>query len=243
MTVICPSCDARFQDPPKEILITRPLQCSTCEHEWVRSAESETVRISVDAPSLEPSMESLVENTDDAIISNLPVVTKDDSEVADLEPAPLYVDREAHSAPKTSPLYMPVGALALVAVLAGSIFLRDQIINTVPQAHSAYSAAGLVSPAPGLEIAKVQTSSTTKDGIRQLIIRGEIENVAAHQVPIPPLQLTMRGESKVRLYAWTISAAKNQLKAGERSQFTAIARNYPGEAVDVEVEFLPAKDK
>jgi len=241
MTVVCPSCDARFQDPPEEISLTRPLQCSSCEHEWVRAPQ--VIQTIEDAPSLQPSMESLIDNTDDAIITNLPVVTKDDDDEPEVRPAALFVDREAAKFGKKSSPFVPIMALSLVAVLAGSIFLRDQIINTVPQAHSAYSAAGLISPAPGLSIDKVQTSFTTKDGIRQLIIRGEIENIAAHQVPVPPLQLTMRGESKVRLYAWTISAAKKQLKAGERSRFTAIARNYPGEAVDVEVEFLPAKDK
>lgn len=36
MTVICPSCDARFRDPPAEVTAAHPLQCSRCEHQWVR---------------------------------------------------------------------------------------------------------------------------------------------------------------------------------------------------------------
>jgi len=122
-----------------------------------------------------------------------------------------------------------------------SILIASQKSQNPKKAQSAYSAAGLESPSPNLEISNIKTTKSSKDGIRQLIIRGEIANIAAHKVPVPNLKLTMRGQQNIDLYAWTVSAAKGSLKAGERSKFTAIAHDYPGEAVDVEVEFMPLK--
>ncbi len=238
MTTICPNCDARFRDPPPEIPIERPLQCSKCEHEWVRDPEAAPHLQVVDAPLVEPTMQSLLDNPDDAIRTNLPMVVAPTNEEP-VKRGPIYVDREPEIQPKKKSLVPPALALVAVAAIAGAISLKDLVVEHVPQARSAYTAAGLISPAPDLKIAGMQTTKTTKDGIRQLIIRGEIENKASHEVPVPSLKLTMRGESNVRLYAWTVSAAKDQLKAGERSRFTAIAHDYPGDAVDVEVEFMP----
>lgn len=243
MTVICPNCDARFRDPPAEIAMTRPMQCSKCEHEFIRPEGLRLLKLmKVDAPSLVPDMRSLINNRDDAIITNLPVVVEGKVQEEDTSPIRTFVDRAPDMPPKSSFPKMPIAALMCLGIAAGAIAFKDIVIDHVPQAHSAYSIAGLTSPAPELELSSVKTSKLEKDGIRRLIIRGEIENTAAHKVPVPPIKLTMRGDKKISLYAWTVSAAKDQLKAGERSRFTAIAHDYPGDAVDVEVEFAPVKE-
>ena len=241
MTIVCPQCESRFRDPPAEIATERPLQCSACEHEWVRDASAPAERAIIAPPSLQPDMQSLLDNDEAAIRTNLPVVVEDGGNHAISTTQPVFIDRENDIKVHKKPSVLPALGLCAIAVCVGALALKDVVFEKIPQARSAYQAAGLISPAPELEIASVKTVKTSKDGIRQLIIRGEIQNTATHMVPVPALQLTMRGESRIRLYAWTVSAAKDQLKAGERSRFTAIARDYPGNAVDVEVEFLPNK--
>ena len=237
MTVICPKCDARFRDPPAEISIDRMLQCSNCEHEWVRGSQD---RMIVDAtPSLAPDMRDLVRNTTDSIETKLPIAIEATGPEA--EGAPVYIDREPEIAKSKKANYFAAAGLAVLSLMAGVVTFQGFVVEKFPHAQSAYSAAGLQSPSPELEISNIKTTKSDKDGIRQLIIRGEIENTAAHMVPVPTLKLTMRGQQNIGLYAWTVSAAKGSLKAGERSKFTAIAHDYPGDAVDVEVEFLPHK--
>lgn len=236
MTVICPNCDARYSDPPAGISIDRPLQCSQCEHEWVRSVED---RLEVEAPSLAPAMQALLDDRDDEIRTNLPVVVSEDDEVT--PQGPVFVDVLPNSAKGKMRSWWPVAGLACIGLLAGLITLRATLVEQVPQAGDLLAAAGIQIDDNNLSIANIETHRDEVDGIRQLIVRGEIENQAAHQVPVPPIKLTMRGESSTRLYAWTVSAAKTSLKAGERSRFTAVARDYPLGTVDVEVEFEPQK--
>ena len=241
MTVVCPNCDARFRDPPADIAVERPLQCSACEHEWLRTSPSG--RALVEVPPLAPTMQNLVDDKSQAITTNLPVtLERGQSDIADAARR-IFVDVEPEIAIRRKSVALPIAGLAVLALMVGAVSLRGLVLEHVPQARSVYETAGLNSPAPELEIATIETRKSSKDGIRQLIIRGEIENMAAHAVPVPPLRLTMRGESNIRLYAWTVSAAKDNLKAGERSRFTAVAHDYPGEAVDVEVEFVPPKDE
>ena len=235
MTVICPSCDARFRDPPAEVLNSRPLQCSKCEHEWHHE------RIKVNAPSMAPDFSDLVGDPN-GIKTNLPVVMP--QRAAPSKREPIYVDREP--APKlkrsTAPLWTATG-LVCVAAFAGSIYFKDLVIAKAPRTAALFSAAGIASNTPGLEIGNVVTTRNTRDGIRQLIVRGEIENIAAATVPVPPIKLTMRGKGDANLFAWTVSSTKSSLTAGEKSRFTAIAHDFPDDAVNVEVEFEPVKSK
>ncbi len=242
MTIICPACDARFREPPAEILKSRPLQCGKCEHEWVANAAP---RISLNSPNLAPDMADLIE-AENAITTALPVLMP--SEAANTEKhQPIYVDREPeiHGKNKLATIVrsiMPMATMACVALFAGTVIFKDAIMAELPRATAIYQAAGLTTSNPNLEIANVVTTKSTKDGIRQLIIRGEVQNIADNTVPVPPLKLIMRGKHNANLFAWTVTTAKTSLKAGEKSHFTAVAHDFPLDAVNVEVEFSqPAK--
>ncbi|MGI9365083.1 MAG: FxLYD domain-containing protein [Rhizobiaceae bacterium] len=240
MTVVCPSCETRFRDPPLELIKTRILQCSRCEHEW-QMASGSTARIKMDAPALSPDLEDLVDNGN-AIKTVQPVVMPNSLDNATSESSALYVDRAPGEAikPRVS-LFWPATVLACMMLLAGSVGLRDTIMQIAPNTTVIYQAAGLVSKTPGLEIGQVVTTRTNKDGIRQLIVRGEIKNVADNTVPVPPVRLTMRDKQNSNLYAWTVTANKASLKAGEKSRFTAIAHDFPDTSMNVDVEFAPTK--
>lgn len=244
MTVICPACDARFRDPPEDVPTSRPLQCSNCEHEWL-IGEVVAPRIKMDTPSLAPSMADLVDGKE-PILTALPIVMPESTNEGEPAPKrePIYVDRE--TAPVVKQSYraaLPMAGMACIALFAATVAFKDTVMAHVPQSTPLYRAAGLVSKAPGLEIANVVTTKSKRDGIRRLIVKGEIENVANNTVPVPPIKLIMRGESNASLYAWTVTAAKASLKAGEKSRFTAVAQDFPVDAVNVEVEFAPlAKD-
>ena len=91
MTVVCPSCETRFRDPPSEVLQSRILQCSRCEHEWQVEPGS-AARIKVDAPTLSPDLEDLMDNKN-AIKTTRQVVMPGSAEKSLSVNSPLYVDR------------------------------------------------------------------------------------------------------------------------------------------------------
>ena len=235
MTVICPSCEARFRDPPEDVLKSRTLQCSKCEHEWKLEADK-PARIKMDAPSLAPEMADLTDG-DEPIETNLPVVMPKNE-----KPAPIYVDRapEAETVSRRS-LMLPATVLACLMIAASGVALRDMVMKHAPQTVAMYQAVGLASQNPELQIGNVVTTKVNKDGIRQLIVKGEIQNIADNTVPVPPVKLIMRGEEQANLFAWTVSANKAKLKAGETGKFTAVAHDFPAETVNVDIEFVPLK--
>lgn len=236
MTTICPACDARFRDPPEDVVRTRPLQCSKCEHEWI-PVNLSTGRVQVDSPPMAPEISSLIGNGPETIHTSLPVIMPKESEIP-LEKEPLFVDRAPPQAKSSSSLAIKsTVAFLCLGLVATGVILKNDIMSQFPPSVAAFQTLGLANENAALNIANVVTTKSNRDGIRQLIVRGEIENVASNTVPVPPIKLTMRGESNSNLFAWTVSAAKPSLKAGEKSRFTAIAHNYPGDASNVEVEF------
>lgn len=247
MTVTCPSCNARFRDPPADIPLTRPLQCGVCDHEWLRT---DAPRITLDAPSMAPNMDDLVDS-DEVIKTALPVIVPGegvrdhDTNATNAKPRmPIFVDREAAPKAKFS-LKKPALALACAGVLlvAGAVSARTPIMQAFPQSQALYEVAGLHTATSGLKIANVESTRSTSDGIRRLIVRGEIENHAADSMSVPPIKLTVRGKGDAELYAWTVAASKKSIEPGKTGRFTAIAVDYPSDAVDVEVAFAPAKEE
>jgi len=237
MTVICPSCDARFRDPPAEVLATQSLQCGKCDHEW---SLTEGEPIEIDAPSMVPDINDLIGVAEESIRTTLPmVVPQEEVEVTPVPIVPIYVDREEKT---KGPSFfrralLPMSAFALVTLACSTIVFKDAIVAAVPETEKYYETAGIETQNTGLKIANVVTTRGVKNGITQLIVRGEIANVAANTVPVPPIQLVMRGQSDSNLYEWTVAAAKNELEAGETSRFTAVTKDYPEGAVNVEVTF------
>jgi len=240
MTVICPACNARFRDPPADVPITRPLQCGACDHEWLRE---EMPRITLDAPSLAPGFDDLMDS-ETAIKTALPVIVPGEG-VKDktLKPRmPIFVDREQVASAKMS-FKKPAIALACASVMlvAGAVSARTTIMNALPQTQALYQVVGLYEATSGLKIANVKSTRSNDEGIRRLIVRGEIENHAASSMSIPPIKLTVRGEGDAELYAWTVAASTKNLEPGKSGRFTAIAVDYPSDAVDVEVAFSPVQ--
>ena len=134
MTVICPSCETKFRDPPEDVLKTRTLQCSKCEHEW-KLDEERSARIKMDAPSLAPEMADLTDGDGgEAIKTSLPVVMPKPN-----KRAPIYVDR----APPSEPIprlsfILPAAILACLMVVASGVALRDAVMQHVPQTVALY---------------------------------------------------------------------------------------------------------
>ena len=240
MAIICPACNASFRDPPEGVSIFGPFQCGKCEHEWKQSPP----RIKMDAPSIAPELADISDK--EIIRTNLPVVMPTvvvEPESTLPEDMKVFVDSiEAEPSPKYNQPFWAMGMMACTALFAGTLLFKNTIMAELPKTVPYYQAAGLASKTPGLAIENIVTSSSSKDGIRQLIVKGEVQNIADSTVPVPPLKLIMRGKTNANLYAWTVSAAKPLLKAGEKSRFTAVAHDVPTGAINVEVEFeMPAK--
>ncbi len=243
MTVICPSCDARFRDPPEDVPETRALQCSKCEHEWMpATAKTSKPLLQITPPAMAPDMDDLRANGPNIIRTGLPVIIETfankpaDEDTEEFEPR--YFERDPVAPPKKKPVFaMAMCAFAVLTATSLGIHFRAAVSEQFPQTAAVYHTLGLSVKQQDLMIENVVTSRTRKDGIRQLIVRGEIENIASNTVPVPPLKLIMRDNKNADLYAWTVTAAKSKLKSGERSRFTAVAQDYPKGADKVEVEF------
>ena len=250
MSIVCPSCDARFREPPAAVAVGRALQCSRCDHLFTRA---DAGLIEIEAPSMVPTLEAvcgrpvtadakvadtlLAGGDGEAIRSALPVVVvaRRDKPVAkpvyvDIEPEPERIARWRWA--------MPVLAAGLLWAATVALAARIDIMHRFPATVPLYQTAGLAPSHPGLAIAGVVTERQEQDGIARLIVRGRIENVARHAVPVPRLQLTLRGREETSLHAWTVAGADRPLEAGAKRSFTAVAQDVPEGTVDVKVRFM-----
>ena len=226
MAVTCPKCEARFRDPPGDILETRKLQCGRCDHIWQSQRAGGRAEIA-HSPGLAPGLDDLTGDE-----HSKPATGGKTSQPADGTATTL--DGELQ------PLVVPAVLLACLMVLAAGVGLRTTVMQMIPQSAAIYQLAGLAPANPGLEIGKVVTTRVERDGIQQLIIQGQIQNVADNTVPVPPVRLTMRGKEDGERQAWTVAAAKSSLAAGESSRFTAVTSDFPTEMLELNVEFAPS---
>ena len=139
MTVICPSCDARFRDPPIDLPKSNPLQCSKCEHEWV-PAQLASPRLQLDAPSMAPEMADLVGDKNE-IRTTLPVTISKPQESPKREP--VYVDRIPASPQKRAGMRAwHWGGICLPCTICGQHHFQTNSYGDAPAYSTILSGCG-----------------------------------------------------------------------------------------------------
>lgn len=128
------------------------------------------------------------------------------------------------------------GILAVCGSLMTAIAKRDTIVRAVPALGSLYAAIGL--PVPhGLELRNVKSTLLSDGAGHVLAVVGEIANVEHDVQQVPALRVALRGADGRDIYAWTATASKSKLNAGETVAFRTRLAAPPQGARQVVIQF------
>ncbi len=110
-------------------------------------------------------------------------------------------------------------ALVLIAINAGIVAWRAEIVRVLPQTASLYAAIGLPVNLRELVFSEIVTRVEQQDGVQMLLVEGIIKSNARRNVDVPRLRFAVRNVRGQEIYSWTALPAHNMLPPGDTMPF------------------------
>ncbi|MDR3474867.1 MAG: DUF3426 domain-containing protein [Devosia sp.] len=126
---------------------------------------------------------------------------------------------------------------AIVGLFGVGLLLRGPIVQQFPQLAGAYAALGLEVNVIGLEFRDVHTLQSLQGGTEVLVVDGKIASVAAHEVKMPQVIVTLLGHNGAPVYEWSMTPKAGELEPGETVPFETQIGKPPDGATEVKLTF------
>ncbi|HEX2526992.1 MAG TPA: DUF3426 domain-containing protein [Geminicoccus sp.] len=121
--------------------------------------------------------------------------------------------------------------LVLVTLVAGAVLARDRIATMWPQTAGVYRLVGLsVTIDPGIEIRGVTSAETQENGVRVLVVTGEVVNTTDYARTVPPLHVSVLDDDRKELVNEIIKVEPAILEARATVRFETRVQDVPPEA-------------
>lgn len=131
-----------------------------------------------------------------------------------------------------------VYALVVVALVAGIVFGRQQIMAWVPETAGLYALVGIAAETSEMPL-ELQGDWRLVDGERTLMIEGRIVNPSDRPREVPPLVATLIGPEGAELKRWTFSADVEVVPPGGSVAFHTSTDDPPSQG-NLNLSFAPA---
>lgn len=237
MILTCPECatsyfvdDARI--PPQG----RRVKCSSCAHRWLAGPEGPIAEPGLEPEPASPPLEPVAEAE--------PAVEDD---IVAVEPDPAPFRRPAfrplpppppRAPPKRTGALVWAGVAGLaVALIAGVVVFREQVVRLWPASSAAYAGLGFQVGGEGLVLEQVRVQPAFLAGRPVLSISGAIHNVRNVPVEAPSVRLTLLNRAGQPVAAKIARPDDATIPARARKQFTVTMLDPPATARDLEVRF------
>ena len=147
--------------------------------------------------------------------------------------------RRRRSRPRI-PLQLAIAVL--VALCAGLLGMRKDIVRHAPQLASFYSAIGMPVNLRGLAFADMKIGNEIHDGVPVLVVEGLIVSTVSKPVDIPRLRFALRSASGAEVYAWTAVPTQPVLEPFETLPFRSRLASPPADGQNIQVRFFTRRD-
>jgi predicted Zn finger-like uncharacterized protein len=205
MIVTCPSCATRYLVDPRALgTAGRVVRCANCSKTWHQTPPDDLPRSLDIGP-------------------------------ADVPPDFTTVRPQLPALPRRRFLPWTTIAAAVVLLLlfsgaVAAIAAREQVVALWPPATRLYTMVGLsvAPPGIGLELRKTTPAFTTENGVRTLVVEGEVVNISPIARDVPMLKVVLRDRDGGELQSLSFNVAEQRLLPGASVPFrTSIAQPNP----------------
>jgi predicted Zn finger-like uncharacterized protein len=236
MILTCPECaTSYFVDDSRVPAAGRLVKCTSCGARWtaVKDAAAQPAPPAPKpAPVKEP--EPFVPAADD------------DLEVVPIDPATLAAARAARAAPRKEAAgkvaVWAVAGVVVVALIAGAILFRAEVVRILPASQAAYAGLGLPVNALGLVIEGVSAKPVFQGGRPVLAVTGAIRNVRDGAATAPPIRISLLDRAGKAVAAKVATPLDAHVPGHAVRHFAIAIVDPPASVHDLEVTFeAPAK--
>lgn len=263
MIIICPNCQARYEVASQTIgNAGRKVQCASCQKNWKAVGEPEPKAVEPDVlfsadeeKDLDTAFhteEKKAEKRQKLGKKTAPETTNDGEhpgEPAESDQEKLAQKRRAmrrrqHILHRNLPrararrVLIMTTSIMLMTLLGGGLFLRENLVRSVPELAGLYSAVGIHTNVVGLDFREVRTFKSLKNGVVVMDITAMLENTSGRQVPVPPILISLTNEGGDILYEWTVTPQASIMRKGEWTGFEAQLAAPPLDATSVRLTFV-----
>ena len=243
MILTCPECaTSYFVDDSRIPEAGRTVKCASCGARWTAKRETGEFR-SADDPERAPAP---VREPAPAVAHPGDASPDDDLDIVAVEREPEPVRRRpaaarpAVSAKDESKGKVAVWAAAatlVVALVAGGIVFRGEVVRLWPKSQAAYATLGLSANSLGLVIEDLHAEPTFVGGRPVLSVTGAIRNVKDETVTAPPIRVNLLNHAGKPIAAKIAKPIDPRVPAGAVRHFAIAISDPPGNARDLEVVF------
>jgi predicted Zn finger-like uncharacterized protein len=238
MILTCPECaTSYFVDDARVPAQGRRVRCSSCGHRWTAGPDGPIPDVPVSEaappPPPEPEPPAVPAPADLEIVA-----------VEEPPPLPPPLRRPAASSRRPVRAERPGGALVwaglaalVVALIAGVLIFREQVVRLWPSSSAAYAGLGFDLRGAGLVLEQVQVKPAFLAGRPVLAVTGAIRNLRDVPVEAPPVRLTLLNRAGQPVAAKIARPADATIPGGAKRHFSVTLLDPPATARELEVRF------
>lgn len=216
MILSCSSCGASFKVDSALIAAEgRSVRCGNCGHSWHQMPEAVG---SEAAPGAGRSTRAVRASSLDKL---------DEQRRRSRSRRPVVSAKKPRN--RAATIGWILLSVVVLAIGAGGLLAREEIIAAVPGSEPLYEMLGLEeSLGEGLDLQDVTSVRQTIDGERALVIRGVIVNKTGRPRIVPRLQASLTDAGGVELTSWVFASDSSELPPGGLTTFETQTANPPG---------------
>ena len=247
MKLVCPSCESSFLVDVAAVGPSgRNVRCGRCGNSWlampVEAIPDDPPATSQDLLDDIEDQSADIPDQSDAPLSKL---AEFDKTRRRSRAAPVVTGPEPSR--RASLGGWLLFSLVAVALMAGVVLGRQQIMDWAPDSTALFASLGLAdeTPLPTLPQIPLRFGEVTSDqrqvnGTPELVIKGEIFNPTDQPQDVPPLVATLMDPTGIELKRWVFAAETEVLPPGGRVAFQTSTQNPPGQG-NLNLYFVPQR--
>lgn len=139
------------------------------------------------------------------------------------------------------PLVRMLAVLLLVAVVAGGVMFRTEIVRVLPDMAGVYAAVGMPVNVVGLEFSDVTTLTTRRGEEAALLVTAKIRAISGRRTAIPPVVVTLLDEHGASVYEWSVVPPAPDVAPGEVVDLSAELAAPPAGARELRLSFADGR--